>query len=107
MSEEATVGRREGEMETVPLQPFREAFKRSGLNAAEVALRMGYVRSRRVDQTGDATRLLRLLNLVDSSHTIKKGKRYGGGLKVHDEIRYDLAVRLAEAMDVDPVDVGI
>ncbi len=95
--------------DSVPLEPFRQAFQRSGLTAGQVAVRMGYVRARekRGDEYGDATRILRLLNVVRQSNTVKNGKHYGGTFKHDDMIRYDVACRLAKALGVDPVDMGI
>ncbi len=95
--------------ETVPLEPFRQAFKRSGLTAEQVAIRMGYLRSRekRGEEYGDATRILRLLNMVKQTNTVKNGRHYGGTFKHDDRIQYEVAARLAEALGADPWEVGV
>jgi hypothetical protein len=52
---------------------------------------------------GDGTGLRRRLGVVAYS-TIKYGRRYTA---VNMTIDYDLALKLAEAVDLDPVDVGL
>ncbi len=92
----------------VPLAPFREAFERSGITAHELAFRMGYMRrNSKEPRHADTTRALRVLNLRPSTASTKGGKYYPGHFKFDDSVPYDVAVRLAKALSVDPVDVGI
>ena len=67
---------------------------------------MGYWHTGR-DKCGDTTRVYRLLNMRPQSKTIKHGKRYGGTMKHNDTIQYEVGVRLAEALGVDPYELGI
>ena len=86
----------------VPREPFIEAYERSGLPANEVALRIGMTRKRRGRAEGDSTSLLRLLGLAPD---VSRGYR---SFRPRDgDIDYDLGVRLARALDVDPVDLGV
>lgn len=84
----------------VPRAPFVEAYERSGLPPSEVAKRLGWINSG--TGMGDSTRVLRALGLrPDSAHGYKSFRPR------HGYLSYDLGVRLARALDVDPVDVGV
>ncbi len=84
-------------MKRVPVAPFREAFERSGMSASEVCRRLGWIDSR---GKPESTRLLRSLGLKDHYH--RDGVR-----RLTQNIDYERAVRIARALDVDPVDVGV
>ena len=90
--------------ELVPVQPFAEAFQSSGLSAIEFAERMGYLRNykckKRKGLSGDGTRAMRVLGLKD-----EVSKHHHSGRRQH--VRYDMAVRLCKALDLDPVDFGV
>ncbi len=92
----------------VPLAPFREAFERSGLTANELAFRMGYMRANSTEpKHADSSRIQRLLNLRPGTASTKNGKYYPAHFKYNDTLPYELAVRLAEALGVDPWEVGV
>lgn len=81
----------------VPLQPFREAFERSGLSISQFALRMGYVRAKpNVDQAR------RALGLRPDSH----GGR-GKAARPREFTSYETAKRLCDALELDYVDMDI
>lgn len=96
--------------ELVDNTALREAFESSGLTAGDVARRMGWTRrqgktrkdGRRAGpwMCADISRVKRALGLNPEG-----GSRNGG--KMRREIDYDTALRLAEAIGVDPTDVGL
>lgn len=75
----------------------------SGMTASEVADRMGWTRPgwKASSRAPDGPRVTRVLGLRDGS------SRHVGGSKRQTHTRYETAVALAEAMGLDPVDVGI
>lgn len=79
----------------VPLSPLREVFAHSNLSVQAVADRAGM----------DWTHVNRALRGVPAPTGVKRGKRYEPS--VYQTCSYRTAVRLAEAMGVDPWEVGI
>jgi hypothetical protein len=122
MCREAHERRIDREVETlarVPVEPFRERFlllQKQGLTRGDVARAMGWVHRRnpddlarrgcrpdRVAYKADTTRVARVLGLTAQSR---------GGYLVADPcitraIPYDVAVRLAQILGLDPVDAGL
>ena len=97
----------------IPVGPFQDAFRRSGLSASELALRLGWTRTvywrhrngrtvRRVTpvRRGDASRVLRRLGL---SPYWSHGQRE----KFQAYMTYEVAEVFCRALDLDPVDVGL
>jgi hypothetical protein len=84
-----------------PVDPLREAFLASGLTFSHIARQCGWVRYQRGLEIGDATRVARLLGLRD----YKPGPGYPR--RVRERISYENATRLAEAIGVDPYEVGL
>jgi hypothetical protein len=90
----------------VPVAPLREAFVSSKLTSSELCYRLGWVRlDRRFSpprEYADTQRLRRALGLAPnwnaSAHAF---------VSVATRIGYDNATRIAEAIGVDPVDVGL
>jgi hypothetical protein len=82
----------------VPVEPLQEAFKESGLTLSEVCFRIGWtVRRDRHGCAGDTARLSRALGLQPQTSSISRGTRY-----INRRVRYETAVRIAEALDLDP-----
>jgi len=81
----------------VPVAPLREAFLRSGRTAVEVARSLDWYDKGRPD----GYRVKRALGIKPSPF----GKGYG--LKCIQSTSYDRALRIAYAIGVDPVDVGL
>lgn len=81
-----------GEVEVVKL---RRAFERSGLSKAELARRMGWTQPR--------------LDLVNRALGYARDPQHSGAprLKPRERVTYDLAVRLVEAMQVDPTECDV
>lgn len=89
-------------VEMVPVGPLAAALSATRLSRQEIAFECGYKRKAKSGDTrqiGDESALLRRLGLKPE---IKEGRRW---CKTH--VSYDVAVRIARALDVDPVDVGI
>lgn len=92
-------------------RPLRERFlllqEREGLSASEVAMRAGFVK-RTADgrEKVDTSYVLRVLGLMTWASCKKaNGKRYDGyKSKV---VSYDMAVRLADALNMDYWDAGV
>ncbi len=81
----------------VPRKPITDAFRRSGLTPQEVAARAGYWRMVEGRRRGDGTTVLRSLGLR------KEGEHQREG----DTLRYETAVRLVRAMNLDPHEYGV
>jgi DNA-binding CsgD family transcriptional regulator len=84
--------------ELVPLAPFRDAWRASGLTQREVARRLGV----------DDRRVARLLGgrTQTSVRTLRNGARYRWrGVQQH--ATYPVAERLCRALDVDPWELGV
>ena len=77
----------------VPVEPLAEAMRKSDKSLSQVARDAGYVRT-----LGDITRLRRALGIKAHS----SGRPY-----TNTTIDYDKALLIAEAIGVDPVDVGL
>lgn len=75
----------------MPVGPLRDAWERSGLSLSTVARRLGRV----YGGQADTTYVRRRLGLA-SHH---------GAIQTH--VGYDVAMQIAQALDVDPVDVGL
>ena len=97
---------------SVPVGPFQDAFRRSGLSAGALAKELGWVRERRyrweygswrLRRTpfvqGDASRVLRRLGLM--RYTCRGEARYA------EQMTYEMAERFCRVLDLDPVDVGL
>lgn len=79
----------------VPLGPFRDAFAASGgLTVRQAANRLGY----------DWSYTRRLLVEGAYVYNYRRGKRYRCHLHA---VSYEKALLLADALDLDPVDVGL
>lgn len=76
----------------IPVDALREAFDRSGKSASSVAREMGWIR-------GDSSRLLRSLGINEYTN---------GAGRVHRNTTVDLeeALRIADILGLDPVDIG-
>lgn len=95
---------------TIPVDPFREAFEqrrdRDGLTLSRLADELGWYRKRTGQRKNagqmmaDSQRVSRVLGITP----FHDGR---GHTSVRTALSYDLAVRLAEALDLDPRDVGI
>jgi hypothetical protein len=94
----------------VDLRPLREAFLASRLSADEVARRLGWMRFPRRRRGGkvygphmiaDESRVKRTLGL----RVHKCGRDSKSRLR--QSCSYEMALKLAEAIGVDPVDVGL
>lgn len=72
------------------------------VSASELAVRAGYVRPGR-QGPGDGSRLKRLLGITPTPST-KNGRRYK---TYRQNIAYDDAVRIADALGLDPFEVGL
>ncbi len=91
--------------------PLREAFEASGRSAASVAKQIGWTeacadhRGQRVAawRRGDSSRLRRALGLRPD-HTTHNGRHY---VNTRKTTSIDTALLIADALGLDPVDVGI
>lgn len=85
-------------IDRIDVAPLRDAFLASGLSFSEVCRRLGWYCARRDRPSGrkpDTARLKRALGMQrDRGHFSWR-------------IGYDHAARIAEAIGVDPVDVGL
>jgi hypothetical protein len=79
----------------VPIAPFRDAFLASGLSYSELARRMGWTLVK-----PDVQKVRRQLGLAGSQGLVYNDKP-------REFMHYDIAVKLAEALDIDPVEVGL
>lgn len=91
------------EARSVPVAPLRDAFLASGLTAYEVATRLGWTRKRKnlSGDYGDHSRLMRRLGL-QTYHCPRRG-----GTFTQERMHYDVALAIAEAIGVDPHEVGL
>jgi hypothetical protein len=90
----------------VDVVPLREAFVASGLTGGEVAQRLGWTKPHwRYPTTarpvGDQSRVKRVLGL----RQYNPGQGYPS--RYRERMTYDMAVRMAEALNVDPFEVGL
>ena len=79
--------------ERIPIGPFQERYlllRERGETADSLAIRAGYTRPR-----GDTSRLHRDLGLKADGPRFRQG------------VTPKVALRLCEALDLDPVDVGL
>lgn len=92
----------------VPVAPLRDKFlelrARGETNGCQIALRLGWTRlvrqkNGRRYEAGDSSRVLRSLGL--------RGQMSRGQNIWRERIHADTAARLAEAMGLDPVDIGL
>lgn len=81
----------------IPLEPLQEAFKESGLTLSEVCYRMGWMKRSAGRALADTSRLGRALGL-----RLESNCRTGN---LHAHIGIDRALRIAEAIDLDPATV--
>ncbi len=91
--------------ERIPVQPLREILLRrysEGETWSSMARRLGWTNPvpRNKNWTkSDSTRLKRLIGIVQyESH---------GQYKIRETIKYDTALRVCEALDIDPIYVGL
>jgi hypothetical protein len=89
----------------VPVDVFREYVERAledGVTAAELALRVGIVKSRgHVGRGyGDGSALKRYVGLLPS----RDGR---GHVTIRATLTYPVALRLCEGLGIDPVDAGL
>jgi hypothetical protein len=85
---------------TVENTALREAFRRSGLTAHEVARRAHFVYSRKADNG----RVMRLLGLAERNRDNRWPQRAPGYVSV---VGAPAALALSTALGADPVDVGL
>ena len=71
--------------EAVPVEPFREAFERSGMTLNEFAREMGWMQP--------------------DSHMAKR--RLGMTARNQTHVRRSTAEQMAEVLGLDPVDIGL
>lgn len=83
-------------MEYVPNEPFRIEFEKRGESLSMLARRIGWVSRRGQPQT---SRVARALGLMPDSDVAPGHHRA--------RIKYETAVTLCRALDLDPVDVGV
>lgn len=89
----------------VTVAPLAEAFQRSGLTLGYVCRHLGWTRPYPDYPNGgkpDTTRLARALGLAPMWNP--RTRRFD---ILAQGVNYDLAVRIADAIGVDPVDVGL
>lgn len=79
----------------VPVQPLQEAFRRSGLTAAELARRLGWYRP-------DSVRVARQLGLISNG-----GRGHGSRPDMRKTMSRAKALEILDALGLDPVDVDI
>lgn len=84
----------------VPVAPLAKAVEECGLSASEICRNLGWVRD---CGKSDTSRLRRRLGLLQAT-SVKGTKVYRGYQR---RITYDLALRIAKAAHIDPVDVGL
>lgn len=83
----------------IPVEPLRERFLQlhaRGVSYSAIARRLGWVRKNR--PSADTIRLKRALGLVADTG---RGKTY------RQRVSSELAARLAVALDMDPIDIGV
>lgn len=82
----------------VPVEVVREAMERVGLTPGELAVRLGWS-----DRNGrpDVSRVRRALGLADIT------QKSPGSAKRNKTVRYETAVKMAEALGYYPVDWGL
>lgn len=86
----------------VPVAPLRDAFERSGITSIELAKRLGWFTGGN-DPKPDGSRVVRTLGIKPSGKGSKPVTR-----SLEDKmVSYDNAVLLADALGLDPVDVGV
>jgi hypothetical protein len=83
-----------GHRREVPVEPLREAFRRSGLSSGDLARALGWMRP-------DHARVERQLGIKTA------GRARGSNPYYIESTSYDRAVELARAMGVDPTEVGL
>jgi hypothetical protein len=81
-------------LERVSCKPLAEAAQRCDLSYSEIGARMGWPRRR---SAAEATRALGM----------KPYRNGSGEWRRRESMPYEQAVRFCEAMDVDPVEVGL
>ncbi len=91
--------------EWVPNAPIREAVlravQRGETNYSQLAVRCGWTRSRAGSTFGETTRLKRHLGLA-MSYDAK-----GDYTLTTETMRYDVAVKIVDALGLDPVDFDL
>lgn len=88
----------------VDVTPLREAFLASGMTKGDVCRRLGWTKARAGHGPADTSRLGRALGM----QLLAPGRaRPGRARYMNRTISYELAARIAEAIGVDPVDVGL
>lgn len=88
-------------MNFVDVKPIREAFLNSGLTGCEVARRLDWYR---FDGQPDSSRVTRQLGIVKHQSNGRKGEVYKTFRK---RISYDAGLMYAEALGIDPIDLGL
>jgi len=87
------------DLDNVPVKYLQQAFEESSVDAQQGANNMGWFHS---NETADSSRFLRTIGLrpINQSRADRPDS-----YRTH--VKYELAVRLAEAMQYDPVDLGL
>lgn len=94
----------------VPVGPLRERYHEllgSGRYTQEqIAMNAGYVRRQRNSQRGDTQRLKRKLGINPTTSRKWVGGRRVSYSYVQENLSLGEAARLAEALELDPVELG-
>lgn len=95
----------------IPLAPLREAFLESGRTASEVARSLGWTRTsysrnqgghrRGPYRVADSERVRRTLGIIPEN------QGHGYPPKLRERCSYEMAVRLALAIGIDPFEVDL
>lgn len=87
----------------VPVEPLAEAFRRSRMEAADVARELGWfkVEAKTQRRRPDGNRVMQALGLV----SYNRGGGRGRGTREH--VSREQATKLARAIGAWPVDVGL
>jgi hypothetical protein len=85
-------------IQDAPVEPFREAFERSGLSQGELARRLGWL-NRNKGNSPDSSRVARTLGI--------NGHRSRGVVYYRKHVSEDVAIQLCSALNVLPRDVGL
>lgn len=91
-------------MARIDVQMIRDAIDEHGIDHYELAQRLGWYIDNRY-RTPDSTRVKRRLGLID----VRNGRSKNIGLAPHKQ-RFMLtstAVKMLEAVGLDPVDIGL
>ena len=86
-------------MRLVSNKPLREAFEARSISARDIAFQLGYIKNCKGRKVPDSSQVLRALGL-------KSHRSHGYDTK-QELIGEEKALKLAEALGLFPVDVGL